>query len=66
MIIVCITLVIALIPEAMHLAFVNSVYFYMQRDDIGKGSIVFKEIRSLEMMGEVDTIVLEISHKDLN
>mmetsp|Transcript_28011 Transcript_28011/g.42352 ORF Transcript_28011/g.42352 Transcript_28011/m.42352 type:complete len:335 (-) Transcript_28011:1052-2056(-) len=62
MIIVCITLVIALIPEAMHLAFVISIYFYSKEDDIGKDAdIIFKKIRSLEMMGEVDTACLEIN-----
>ena len=64
MIIVCLTLVIALIPEALPLAFGVCIRAYSKLDIISKDrNILFQKVKSIEAVGQANCICLEI---DLN
>lgn len=61
MIIVCITLVIALIPEALPLAFGVCIRAYSKLDVISdKKRIIFQAIKSIEAVGQVNCLCLEV------
>ena len=58
-VIMMLTLIIGIIPEALSLAVIYCVSAYASLDIFNSGSIIFRRLKSLENMGRVNCLCLE-------